>query len=44
MTEPTASKHRGAVRPEPGSPRKRAAKRNVFVGWQVRSERGGEER
>ncbi len=35
MSEPTASEHRRAARPE-------EHKRSVFVGWQVHNERGGE--
>jgi hypothetical protein len=43
MSEPTASVHRRAAWPIPGSPRRREAQRSVFVGWQQRNERGGEQ-
>jgi protein associated with RNAse G/E len=43
VSEPTASEHRRAVRPVPGSSRSRGGKRSDSVGWQVRSERGGEQ-
>jgi hypothetical protein len=41
-SEPTASEDRRAARPMPGSPRRREVQRSGFVGWQHRSERGGE--
>ncbi len=33
MTEPTASEHRKALRPMPGSSRRRGAQRSAFVWW-----------